>query len=227
MTNEIIFIGSAALCLILSLLAFKMGRRWTSAYVVVICATLVCVSAKISNVFGLPVGLGEAIFACLFLTTDMTVERYGKKAGIELVMLGFASLLIFTGLIQFSLMLSPDPEAAGLSDAMDSVFSLSFRVTAAGFTAYLISQLFDIWFYHFIRNKTGEKLLWLRNNASTITSQALNAFLYYFLAFYGVFTGWLEIAFAGFALMIIIAMFDTPLMYLSKKITPNDLKEKA
>lgn len=222
--DELIFLGSAFFALSLSLLSFKLGRKWMAAYVAFICAVLACVSAKFSNVFGLPVGMGEAIFGCLFLSTDMTVERYGKKAGLELAFISFSSLLLFNVFTQLSLVFSAHPDVLTVSEAMDTLFSFSLRVTIAGAIVYLLAQIYDIYIYELIRSKTKGRFLWLRNNVSTISTQFFNVFIFYFLAFYGVYENWLEFALAGFIAMSFVAIMDTPMMYLSKRIKPLDEK---
>ena len=45
-------------------------------------------------------------------------------------------------------------------------------------SAYLISQTFDVWIFNKIKDITGGKHLWLRNNVSTLSSQALDTFIY-------------------------------------------------
>lgn len=41
--------------------------------------------------------------------------------------------------------------------------------------------------FHKLKEKTAGKHLWLRNNASTMTSQALDTVIFITIAFYGVF----------------------------------------
>ena len=41
--------------------------------------------------------------------------------------------------------------------------------------AYLTAQFVDVHIFHFIRKRTRGKMLWLRNNGSTLTSQMVDS----------------------------------------------------
>lgn len=217
MSNEIIFVIATIFCLSSALIAFRLGPQWCTGFIVIMSAVLACVGAKISTIFGLPITLGEAVYASMFLMSDMVTERYGKKEGFRLIRIGFASLFLFTVLTQLALLLQPEDYAADISGAMDNVFDISLRMTIGGALAYLVSQHFDVWFYNFIHNKTKERFLWLRNNLSTLVSQALDSTIFYVIAFYGVFPNLWQIAFAGYIVKVTIALCDTPFMYLSRR----------
>jgi len=69
-----------------------------------------------------------------------------------------------------------------------------------------------------IREKVPNKL-WLRNNISTIISNCSENFFFAFLAFVGLFDiqTILSIAITGSIIEIIIAICDTPFLYIAKK----------
>ena len=72
--------------------------------------------------------------------------------------------------------------------------------------------------FHFIKDRTGNKYLWLRNNGSTFVSQAVDSLTFTLLAFYGVFANeviWQIILFT-YLVKLIVAVIDTPFIYLSK-----------
>jgi hypothetical protein len=82
--------------------------------------------------------------------------------------------------------------------------------------AYLFAQFIDIKIYHFWKNLTKGKMLWLRNNFSTFSSQFIDTFTVIgLLCVFGVlswdsFTG---LVVSGVLFKIIIAFLDTPLLY--------------
>jgi hypothetical protein len=84
--------------------------------------------------------------------------------------------------------------------------------------AYLISQSFDVWLFHKVKDWTQGKHLWIRNNLSTITSQALDTVLYAVIVWWGIFD--LETAFrlalAKYFFKVFIAAFDTPFIYWAR-----------
>ena len=83
--------------------------------------------------------------------------------------------------------------------------------------AYLLAQLIDIRIYHFWKNLTQGKHLWLRNNASTMTSQFVDtASVLLLLCVFGVIE-WIrfwDLLVNGFLFKVLVAAFDTPLLYL-------------
>jgi uncharacterized integral membrane protein (TIGR00697 family) len=98
------------------------------------------------------------------------------------------------------------------------VFSVMPRVVIASLVAYLVSQHHDIWAFAFWKQKTSGRYLWLRNNASTFVSQLADSVVFTLIAFLGVFeTGILiQIIATTYVLKLIVAVIDTPFLYLSR-----------
>jgi hypothetical protein len=93
-------------------------------------------------------------------------------------------------------------------------------VALGSLLAYLLSQWHDIWAYHLIRAKTGKRLLWLRNNASTLVSQLIDSLVFCLIAFWGVFSAsvWLEILLTTYLIKALSAGLDTPFIYLARHL---------
>ena len=106
---------------------------------------------------------------------------------------------------------------------MHVLFGLNLRITASSIVMYLIANLADIAVFDQIRQATGEKKLWLRNNVATILCNCLENFGFIFLAFLGIYTAQqcIEIAIATSVIEIVAAVCDTPFVYLGRKIKPN------
>jgi len=100
------------------------------------------------------------------------------------------------------------------SETFAQVLGLTPRIVIASMITYLISQHHDVWAFHFWKEKTRDKDLWLRNNASTIVSQFIDSVLFISLAFYNVFPI-LPLILGQFIIKIIIALLDTPFIYIS------------
>jgi hypothetical protein len=83
--------------------------------------------------------------------------------------------------------------------------------------AYLVSQHHDVWAYGFWRKKTGGRHMWLRNNASTMTSQGIDTLIFITLAFYGLVPNsiLLQMMAGQYVIKILIAALDTPFIYLA------------
>ncbi|RCT56466.1 queuosine precursor transporter [Winogradskyella sp. KYW1333] len=168
-----------------------------------------------SKLFEISVGILP--YPITFLITDLISEIYGKKRANDVVVAGifasfFSMLIIYT---------SNAVPATPWSPVQDNMFSTVFGSTAiavfASMMAYLLAQFVDIHIYHFWKNLTKGKHLWLRNNFSTFLSQFVDtATVLLLLCIFGKiewdkFTGLLI---AGFLFKVLVALFDTPFLYL-------------
>ena len=168
-----------------------------------------------SKLFEISVGILP--YPITFLITDLISEIYGKKRANDVVVAGifasfFSMLIIYT---------SNAVPATPWSPVQDNMFSTVFGSTAiavfASMMAYLLAQFVDIHIYHFWKNLTKGKHLWLRNNFSTFLSQFVDtATVLLLLCSFGKiewekFTGLLI---AGFLFKVLVALFDTPFLYL-------------
>ena len=100
--------------------------------------------------------------------------------------------------------------------AYEAVFGMVPRVVLASMLAYLVSQHHDVVAFHFWRRVTGGRYLWLRNNASTLVSQALDSAIFITVAFWGLLPPavvW-NLMLTQFLIKIGIAVLDTPFCYL-------------
>ena len=163
------------------------------------------------------ISVGILPYPITFLITDLISEIYGKKKANQIVIAGiFASF--------FSLIIVYIADAVPATDwspINDGIFSDVFGATAiavfASMMAYLLAQFIDIQIYHFWKRLTQGKHLWLRNNFSTFLSQFVDTFTVLFLLCsfgkinWDKFTGLLI---AGFLFKILIAIIDTPFLYL-------------
>ena len=97
----------------------------------------------------------------------------------------------------------------------DAAFRNSWRVIGASMAAYLVAQIIDIRIFHFWRDLTGGRHLWLRNNASTVFSQFVDSALVVLVLFAGVKdVDWMLATTLDLWLFkALCALVDTPLFY--------------
>jgi queuosine precursor transporter len=78
----------------------------------------------------------------------------------------------------------------------------------------------DVWAFHFWKEKTNGKMLWLRNNASTLVSQLIDSTIFCLIAFYGVFPTavLVEILITTVIFKAIVSVLDTPFIYLARRV---------
>ena len=168
-----------------------------------------------SRLFELSVGILP--YPITFLITDLISEIYGKKKANEVVVVGIFASFFSMGIILISNYV-PAMETSPIDDATFSkVFSLSPLAVLASMLAYLFAQFVDIRIYHFWKNLTNGKMLWLRNNFSTFLSQLIDtSVVVALLCFFGVLPWELffGLLLSGFIFKVCVAAIDTPFLYL-------------
>lgn len=177
------------------------------------------------NAFGMEQTLGNVLFATTFLITDIVSEVNGKKESQKVVNTNILTSVLFVAITQMWLLYTPSSNDFAFS-SIKTLFATTPRIVFASLIVYAVTQKFDVWLYHkwwdFTnkRFKDKEKYLWLRNNGSTLVSQALNAVLYNLIAFGGVYS--LEtvgsIIATSYIIFIFTSLLDTPVVYLARKI---------
>jgi uncharacterized integral membrane protein (TIGR00697 family) len=114
--------------------------------------------------------------------------------------------------------MAPAMASSPIDDAtFASVFSLSPLAVLASMIAYLFAQFIDIRIYHFWKNLTKGKQLWLRNNFSTFASQIIDsATVIVLLCLFGVLPWSLfwGLFVSSVLFKVLIAAIDTPFLYL-------------
>jgi uncharacterized integral membrane protein (TIGR00697 family) len=169
-------------------------------------------ASKIVAVGPLVVPAGVLAYSLTFLVTDVISEIWGKERAQTVVMGGFVTL-VFVFLITSISILWPPASFWPHQQAYETILGSSARIMIASLTAYLFSQYHDVWAFHFWRGVTGERFLWLRNNASTIVSQLLDSVVFITVAFYGVMP-LMPLILGQWVVKVGIAVLDTPLVYL-------------
>lgn len=176
--------------------------------------------------FGMDQTLGNTLFAATFLATDILSEIYGKKEASKGVLAGIFTSLTFILLSFFWVHYIP-AESDWASEFVKGLFTNTPRMLLSSLIAYAISESIDVFLYHawwnLTEKKTGShtKMLWFRNNFSTLISQFVNIVIFNFGAFFGIyeFKELLSITGACYVIYIITSLLDTPFVYLARKIS--------
>lgn len=167
------------------------------------------------HIFELSVGILP--YPLTFLITDLIAEIFGKKRANQVVLAGLGATA-FVLLILALANAAPATDWSPVNNVLfQKVFGLTGLAVTASMVAYLLAQLIDIRLYHFWKNLTKGKHLWLRNNASTMTSQFVDtAAVLSLLCIFGAIEWELffPLLWSGFFFKVIVAALDTPILYL-------------
>lgn len=128
--------------------------------------------------------VGVLPYPITFLCTDFISELYGRKRANFVVWIGLLLNVWVLFILWLGGVLSP-PEFTKipLQDVLNQegnipreyafyyIRHLTFGATIASMIAYLCAQFVDVYIFHYLKELTKGKKLWLRNNGSTLISQ--------------------------------------------------------
>lgn len=192
------------------------------------------------NVLGealsLNLSAGVVIWPVVFIMTDIINEYYGQR-GVRFLSILTAVLITF-GFIVFvgAISLAPadffvtSKTGSGVPDmekAYESVLGQGANIIIGSISAFLLSQLIDVFTFHKIKKVTGEKKIWLRATGSTLVSQFIDSFVVLFIAFYvgsrinasegdfvWSFKLFVAVGLVNYTYKFIIAILMTPVIYM-------------
>ena len=205
-----------------AVLAYRLFGR-TGLYGVVIFSLLLAniMGPKLTVVAGLQTSMGVILYSSIFFATDLLSEKYGRAEAQRAVMLGFYVSIALVVMTQISMLFLPStmPETSAFAQSVHAatvtLFDYTPRFVFGSLLAYLLSQSFDVWLFHKIREATDGKHLWLRNTGSTLISQILDTVIYGLVVWWGLvdFTTAMQLAAAKYVFKFAIAVIDTPFIY--------------
>jgi uncharacterized integral membrane protein (TIGR00697 family) len=166
--------------------------------------------------FNFEISVGLLPYPVTFLVTDLVSEIYGRRKANDLVLAGIFASVFSLGIIAVA-DVAPAIDASPIQDAVfNKVFGATTIAVMASMAAYLFAQFIDIQIYHFWKRVTGGKMLWLRNNFSTVFSQFVDTMSVLLLLCYYEVLSWEQfrpLLLAGFLFKMLVAFLDTPLLY--------------
>ena len=128
---------------------------------------------------GLSFTCGVLLWPFVFIMTDIINEYFGRRGVRFLSWLG-ASMIAYSFLMLFAAIQTPDADwwvnssvygkELHMGKAYSAVFGQGLDIITGSLTAFLIGQLVDVTVFHWVKQKTGDKYLWLRSTGSTLVS---------------------------------------------------------
>lgn len=197
------------------------GKSGVIAWVGIATVLANVITAKNADIMGMQTAIGTVMFASTFLATDILSENHGKEAAKKAVYVGlFADVML---IISTQIALWYKPSAIDYADdAMRTLFSLNLRISLASMVMYFISNLADVVIFSKLKEKGTA--LWVRNNVATILCNCLENFGFIWLAFVGIYDTKtiLIIAASTSVVEMVVAVLDTPFIYLARRIAKKE-----
>lgn len=137
--------------------------------------------------------VGILPYPLTFLCTDFISEFYGRRRANMVVWVGLLVNIWVLLIIWVGGLLPPVPEinpATSLPShenpdyAFYAIRRLTFGATLASMVAYLTAQFVDVEVFHWLKRISHGRMLWLRNNVSTLTSQLVDSVSVVLITYY-------------------------------------------
>jgi uncharacterized integral membrane protein (TIGR00697 family) len=168
---------------------------------------------------------GTIAYAVTFFASDCMSELYGRRFALRTVQVGFAMNFVLLAIVWLTIQWPAAQD--GIDPTMfAAVLGSSTPIVLGSLTAFLVSQHWDVFAFHWLRDRTAGRWLWVRNIGSTATSQLIDTVLFTTVAFViaptlldvGQVLPWsvvLSLIGGQYIVKALIAGIDTPLVYLA------------
>lgn len=169
---------------------------------------------------------GVLMWPVVFIMTDLINEYYGMRgvrylSYLTVALIGLSFFAAY-GAIQLTpadwwVGVNADKGIPDTQKAYAQIFGQGMWIIVASIIAFLIGQVLDVFIFHKIKERTGEKYIWLRATGSTLVSQLIDSLVVISIAFkLGQDWSWpkvLAIAGVGYIYKFVVAILITPLIY--------------
>ncbi|WP_138431679.1 queuosine precursor transporter [Fodinibius saliphilus] len=179
-----------------------------------------------NDIYTMSVPVGVIAYPFTFLATDLISELYGRKKAQLVVWVGFWMNVLMLFLMSVNHWLPNTGGVSGGLQLFEGVYEFMIGNTIASMIAYLVAQTVDVRLFHFWKDFTNGKHLWLRNNASTTISQLVDSTAILTILFLAGNLGrevdtigkLVILIFNSYVFKFLFALIDTPLCYLGVKL---------
>jgi uncharacterized integral membrane protein (TIGR00697 family) len=129
---------------------------------------------------------GVLLWPLEFIMTDIINEFYGPKAVrrisyIAVGLISYAFLMYYLAIhvpaADFWVASGTKKGIPDMQSAFDGIFGQGMRIIFGSIVAFLVSQIVDVFVFHKIKKRTGEKHVWLRATGSTVVSQLIDSYI--------------------------------------------------
>lgn len=185
---------------------------------------------------------GVLLWPIVFVMTDILNEYFGTR-GVRFLsrmaagLIAYAFFMVYMAIhlhpADFWVTINEEEGVPDMQKAYAVIFGQSLWIIVGSLVAFLIGQLVDVFVFHFIRRRTGEKHLYLRATGSTLVSQFIDSFVVLYIAFVLGPQQWplslfLAVGTVNYCYKVFMAIGLTPVIYFAHYLIDNYLgKELA
>ena len=128
---------------------------------------------------------GTITFPFAYMLGDALTEIWGFKTARKVIFLTFVSNIILVAATSIGLILPAPDYMAETTAAYACIFTYVPRIVAASLLAFLGGELSNAWVMAKIKEKTGQRHLWLRTIGSSAVGYIFDTVLFVIIAFAG------------------------------------------
>ncbi len=174
---------------------------------------------------------GVLLWPLEFIMTDIVNEYFGLKAVkrisyITVILIIYAFVMFYVAMevpaAGFWVGSQMENGVPNMDKAFGAIFGQGMWIIAGSLVAFVVGQIVDVYVFHFIKKRTGEKKIWLRATGSTLVSQLVDSFIVLFIAFkIGNNWSWqlvLAVCLLNYTYKVFMAITLTPLIYVLENI---------
>ena len=216
--NEILWVLTLILSLAMVIVSYKfLGKIGLFLWIAIATVVANIQTVKLVDLFGIEAALGTILYGSTFLATDILNLKYGKKTARKSIVVGFYSMIIMTVFMMICLKYAPSANDFA-QESLETIFTVNIRITIASLIAFGVSQFVDTILFEKLQKKFNK--LWLSNNVSTMICQLIDTIIFSLITYYGLldFSIIIEIMISMYVFKVVVALMDTPFIYLSKRI---------
>jgi len=149
---------------------FKLHGLYAYNIIAVIAANIQVLKITSFSFYGGQVALGSIVFSTMFIVDNMITEEYGAKSARDGILLSSLSYILFSISMYLCICYRNVGDGAHLGGCIRAIFSNSWGIVLASIFSYILSQLFDIYCFEFVKKVTFGKLAWVRFNVAALLS---------------------------------------------------------
>ena len=192
----------------------------------------------------LQLAVGVLAYPLTFFCTDIISELYGKARAnfvvtVGLVLNAFIFVIMYlanslpavppnlqpswqTIELANEITLADNSRMIGSVELFNIIYACTTGAILASMLAYIAAQYIDVFLFHWLKKLTAGKHMWIRNNCSTLTSQAVDSIMVISITFgASVIAGdmtvkvVLSLMLSNYLFKMLAALIDTPFIYLA------------
>lgn len=184
---------------------------------VLLCSNFIG-AAKVAQIFGITFGVNNLFFPISYIFDDVFTEVYGYARSRRAIWAGFGAMIFATLMSTFVVHVTPDPDEPFnklLQPALELAFGNTWRIVVASIAAFWIGDFANSYVLAKMKVWSNGKHLWMRTIGSTLAGEGLDSFVFYPIAFFGIWTNqkMLSVIIFNFIFKLSVEALFTPIAY--------------